>query len=584
MDKVKKNDKIEKTVLKKLQKKHMNKPKKKPIKGLLMMKIVLILLLMGVLIYWAVLNIGRAEYDRSIKEYYNMVAYDAAKIARGYFKPGELSKYSRYAYAYNHGEASEGELKIVTEEYRYKEMLENLYKLRKSVEANDVFVIVLDVEVMDNYSPESFKNDTWKPIYYIADVYEDESLNYKLGDKGAILPEFRLKVMESYVSGEAYDGFFISQSPFGYNLTAMLPVVENGKSVAFVCVEIPMKTLETNKALFTERVSISSSVIVILMVLIIILFVHRMIILPVELISKEADEFVDNKAMVSENLDVIRTRDEIQSLSDSVKQMQIDINEYISDIRNITAEKERIGAELSVANHIQSNMLPKTFPGRTEFDIYATMNPAKEVGGDFYDYFLIGENKLGMVMADVSGKGIPAALFMVIAKTLIKNRALMGESPAEVLGHVNNELLEGNEAGLFVTVWLAIVDLETGKGIAANAGHEHPALRHSGGQFELVKYRHSPAVATIEDMKYREHEFELKPGDTLFVYTDGVTEATNKDEKLFGEDRMIEALNRNPDAEPEVLLGNVQDGINEFVQDAKQFDDITMMGMIYKGK
>ena len=582
------SEKLDKQVKRMLKrKKKYNKPKKKAYRGYLMFKLVMVLLMMAVLIHLSTLFIGRNEYDYSIKEYYNMMAYDAAKVARGYFKEGELTRYAQYATAYNYGKATEKELGFISQEYRYKEILEYLDKLRESVEANDVFVIALDVDVMEKYTPQAFEEKTWKPIYYIADVYQDEELNYKLGDKGAILPEFRYNVLESYTKGEVYDGFFISESPFGYNMTAMLPVVENGRSVAFVCVEIPMKTLQTDKDQFARRISIASSVVVILMTLINTLVVHRMVILPVELISKEAGEFVGNKAKVSDKLDAIRTRDEIQSLSDSVYQMEVDINEYISDIKSITAEKERIGAELSVATHIQANMLPKVFPafpGRTEFDIYATMNPAKEVGGDFYDYFLITENKLGMVMADVSGKGIPAALFMVIAKTLIKNRALMGESPSEVLYHVNNELLEGNEAGLFVTVWLAVVDLETGKGIAANAGHEHPALRRAGGEFELVKYRHSPAVATMEEMKYREHEFELHPGDTLFVYTDGVTEATNKDEKLFGEERLVEALNRKPDAEPDELLANVRDGINEFVQDAQQFDDITMMGMIYKGK
>ena len=213
------------------------------------------------------------------------------------------------------------------------------------------------------------------------------------------------------------------------------------------------------------------------------------------------------------------------------------------------------------------------------------MNPAKEVGGDFYDFFLIDDDHLAMVMADVSGKGVPAALFMVIAKTLIKNRTQMDSemSPSKILFDVNNQLCEGNEAGLFVTVWLAILQISTGKGIAANAGHEHPAIRRANGDYELSVYKHSPAVATMEYMKFREHEFELHPGDCLFVYTDGVTEATNASNELFGDKRLVNALNTNPDAEPTELLPIVSKAIGEFVADAPQFDDITMLAMRYNG-
>ena len=250
-------------------------------------------------------------------------------------------------------------------------------------------------------------------------------------------------------------------------------------------------------------------------------------------------------------------------------------------------EKERIGAELNVANQIQADMLPRIFPPfpeRKDFDIYATMMPAKEVGGDFYDFFLIDDDHLGMVMADVSGKGVPAALFMVIAKTLIKNRLQTGESPAEALTIVNNQLCEGNESQFFVTVWLAVIDLETGDGYEVNAGHEYPAIRRGNGKYELIKTKHMPAVAFMDGLKYRQSEIHLDPGDRLFVYTDGVPEATNANNELFGNDRLLAALNRNPDAEPSELLPSVKKEIDEFVGDAPQFDDITMLGFIYHGK
>ncbi|MBQ7248120.1 MAG: PP2C family protein-serine/threonine phosphatase [Lachnospiraceae bacterium] len=256
---------------------------------------------------------------------------------------------------------------------------------------------------------------------------------------------------------------------------------------------------------------------------------------------------------------------------------------------NVSQGRQKAVADrdLAMATAIQENVLPSIFPAfpeRDEFDVYASMDPAKEVGGDFYDFFLVDNDHFGMVMADVSGKGVPAALFMMIAKALIKNRLQAGDTPGKALENVNRQLIEGNDAAeMFVTVWCAVVEISTGRGIAANAGHEHPAIRRTGGKFELVKYRHSPAVATMEGIPFREHEFELERGESLFVYTDGVAEATNAENELFGTDRMLEALNAEPDASPEKILANVRAGIDAFVQDAPQFDDITMLCFKYAG-
>ena len=262
--------------------------------------------------------------------------------------------------------------------------------------------------------------------------------------------------------------------------------------------------------------------------------------------------------------------------------MQDQMEKYEHEHENAT----RLGAELSMATDIQASQLPRlfpAFPNRPEFDVFASMTPAKEVGGDFYDFFLIDDDHIGLVMADVSGKGVPAALFMMVARVLIKSHLQNGEGVGEALRNVNEQLCESNEAQLFVTVWAAVIQISTGKGTAANAGHEHPVLRRADGQYELVIYRHSPAVATLEGIPFKEHSFELHPGDSLFVYTDGVAEATNAKNELYGTDRMLEALNKNPDAVPEEVLSNVMDGINEFVAGAEQFDDITMMCMKYIG-
>lgn len=232
-------------------------------------------------------------------------------------------------------------------------------------------------------------------------------------------------------------------------------------------------------------------------------------------------------------------------------------------------------------------MLPRIFPPypeREEFDIYADMLPAREVGGDFYDFFLVDDDHLAVVMADVSGKGIPAALFMVIAKTLIKNRTQAGGTPAEILRDVNEQLCEGNEADMFVTAWLAVIDLNTGEGFATNAGHENPALCHSSGNFELIKNKHSLAVAVMDGANFREHGFKLEAGDTLFIYTDGVPEASNSNDEMFGTDRMIEVLNNNRDESLNSIIDSMRSEIIKFTGEAEQFDDFTMLALRYYGK
>ena len=258
----------------------------------------------------------------------------------------------------------------------------------------------------------------------------------------------------------------------------------------------------------------------------------------------------------------------------------------IFDQRAETQKTERLATELNLASEIQNNVLPNIFPvypERSEFDLYASMDTAKEVGGDFYDFFMIDDDHIALVMADVSGKGVGAALFMMVARTQIKTRAQIGGSPAEILYDVNNSLCEGNLAELFVTVWLGILEISTGKGMAANAGHEHPVVRRKDGEYELVVYRHSPVMGAMEEMKFKEHEFQLYPGDSLFVYTDGVAEATDASNELYGTDRMLRALNKNPDAMPEEVLQNVKDDIEVFVNGAEQFDDITMLCIKYNG-
>ncbi len=342
---------------------------------------------------------------------------------------------------------------------------------------------------------------------------------------------------------------------------------------------------------YRKNLTGASRTIVILLIIVTVLAltgaltVAKRIVEPLEAITRRVQSLGGNDLQFKME-DVYRTDDEIEILAESFANLSAKTLQYVDQVKTVTAEKERIGAELSMATAIQASQLPRlfpAFPNRPEFDIFASMTPAKEVGGDFYDFFLIDDDHIALVMADVSGKGVPAALFMMVSRVLIKSHLQNGESPSEALEHVNDQLCEGNDAQYFVTVWLGVLEISTGKGVAANAGHEHPALRRVNGEYALVLYRHSPAVATMEGIPFRQHEFELHPGDSLFVYTDGVAEATNKDDELFGPDRMLDSLNRQPDANPETVLSNVMDGINEFVAGAEQFDDITMLCLKYYG-
>ena len=287
-----------------------------------------------------------------------------------------------------------------------------------------------------------------------------------------------------------------------------------------------------------------------------------------------------------EMTDTYRTRDEIEYLAEAFADLSRKTRQYISDITEITREKERIGTELELASKIQSDMLPNIFPpfpDRTDMNIFASMEPAKEVGGDFYDFFLLDEDHLGLVMADVSGKGVPAALFMMISKILVQNYAQTGRSPREVLEAVNQQICRNNREEMFITVWLGILDLKTGHMTASNAGHEYPTVCPPGGRFEMIRDKHGFVIGGMDGVKYTDYELQLEAGARLFVYTDGVPEATNAAGELFGTERLLSALNSCADGTPEQILQAVRAAMDEFVGDAPQFDDITMLCMEYAG-
>ena len=475
----------------------------------------------------------------------------------------------------------------------------------------------LDADRIDHYLESGEKDEEFERAYrIICDIQRNNGVKYiyvfkpdsdgvrYLLDTDPTENAYQLGQRESYAEsgfgaraakmmrGEEINPI-ISDDGLGWLMSVLYPLkTADGQTACYVAVDILMTEVMEDLYAFENRMFLIMSIITTIAAILDYYIIKRTLADPITKLSVAAGQLVEEEqsgantgTAIFEKLS-IRSRDEVGALYSSLTQMERDMNSYIRDLVTVTAEKERIGAELSIAAQIQADMLPRVFPPfpeRHDFDIYATMTPAKEVGGDFYDFFLIDDDHLGMVMADVSGKGVPAALFMVIAKTLIKNRAMMGGGPAEILQYVNEQLCQGNESELFVTVWLAILELSTGRGLAANAGHEHPAIHRAGGKYELAVYRHSLAVAAMETARFKEHSFELHPGDSLFVYTDGVTEATDTQNRLFGTDRMLAALNINPNAGPERLLKNLKLEIDGFVRGAPQFDDITMMCLHYTG-
>ena len=280
----------------------------------------------------------------------------------------------------------------------------------------------------------------------------------------------------------------------------------------------------------------------------------------------------------------IKTGDEIEVLSDTLGAMTEQLSGYIENITAITAEKERMGAELDIAAKIQESELPRKFPAfpdRQEFDIHALMTPAKEVGGDFYDFFLVDKDHLAVVIADVSGKGIPAAMFMMSAKTHIKTNASIGKSPADILSATNDELCSGNDAEMFVTAFVGILELSTGRFVYANAGHNPPLLKRGNGKYEWLKIRPGFVLAGMPGIRYRQAELYFGKDDMLFMYTDGVTEAADVNEELFGNDRLEQALNEHLDASPKQIVGKILKKIVKFEEGADQADDITMVALQY---
>ena len=535
-------------------------------------KAVVGIICMSIIISATATVLSYRTYANTMDEHYEKMAIDLAETAVSML---DSSKIQRYA-------------ETLEKDADYEEQKNILSQL---IEANDaaqyLYILV----------PENGPNvKIGDPIYDIMDTD----------------PEVAFATIEpAYIEVDVGENLvYISETDYGWLCSALVWMYnDQGEGYAMMSVDISMNDVMADRMDFLRVVLFAILLAMVAACVILVLLVNRFVVNPINQVARAALQYVSDRRTsegrsastgvrrISTGEDGeehsaisklnIRTGDEIQALSEAIKTMELEINEYIQDLTTVTAEKERIGAELNVATQIQADMLPRIFPAfpeREEFDVYATMNPAKEVGGDFYDFFLVDDDHLAVVIADVSGKGVPAALFMVIAKTLIKNHAQNQEAPGTVFTQTNEQLCEGNDAGLFVTGWMGVLEISTGKFVYVNAGHNPPLLKRAGGTFEWLKSRPGFVLAGMEGVRYRENTLQLEPGDRLYLYTDGVTEATNSHEELFGDERLQNALNEYMDLPVEQFLPKIKECIDAFVGDADQFDDITMLALDYQSK
>ncbi len=423
-----------------------------------------------------------------------------------------------------------------------------------------------------------------------------KGMTNRLGDLSGT--EFPAEVAREYLNfyknskpGEYW--YYPNKTEWGSVFTTSI-VIRNsiGNPLGVLSVDINMSDIDATIRIYPLNILIAGFICAAIFIIVLILWLNRRLIHPLKSLQNSAVDFVSKASgddVQSLNFEDpnIKTQDEIQSLSNALVTMASDTKEYMQKLLVETKENERISADLNVATQIQAAMLPRVepeFSGRAEFELAASMDPAKEVGGDFYDFFFVDEDRIMLVIGDVSGKGVPAALFMAISKTIIRNRALTSDSLSELIEQTNKTLCENNEESMFVTIGRALINLKTGKVKTVNAGHEDPAIRRAGGSYELDVYPHDVVLGLIPDAgPFVERVFMLEPGDSIFVYTDGVPEAVNPKEEFLGCDRMIKALNTDPDRNVEDTIEGMTQSIADFASGADRFDDVTMLCFKYFG-
>ena len=544
----------------------------------LKLKVSLIVAASTLLLTALLMVLSYREYSSVVDEHYNTLAMDIARTAASLVDGDQVAALRREVYdIYEENPAPEFETQEEWDQYfaqyqtvqdeAYEDLLVILDKVRQSNQADDVYIVYMDpVTQTGLYLADPATGEDACPPGTWDIIYEQ---NYHVLDH----PEDELPA-------------YITNSEYGWLCSAGAPVFDSqGKVAAHVLTDVSMNDIMQDRYDFLRNLCLILIGAALLAAWVLFAVTNRLIVRPVQQLTKAADSYItersrgDGESLAMEQLE-IRTGDEIETNAGAMKKMERDINDYILNLAQITAEKERIGAELSIATEIQASMLPRIFPPfpeRRDLNIYATMNPAREVGGDFYDFFLVDETHLAIAVADVSGKGVPAALFMVIAKTLIKDRACSMAKPGDIFTWVNQQLCESNQAGLFVTAWLGVIDLKTGLVEYVNAGHNPPLVALGGENFTYLKQKSGFILAGLEGFTYETSTFRMDHGDRIFLYTDGVTEAMNRQDELFGEKRLLAWMSQNRGAAPEEALHGLREEIAVFADGAEQYDDITML-------
>ena len=544
---------------------------------------------MGAIIMGSVaLIVGLGLYLYALVGQYTSEAFNLTRTAGGllhnvvYFDPLVENVMDDW-----HALSPEEKSKTGTPEYRirfahyseradYQTLIAVLDNLRGSSDVNDLYLGMYDSET--------------SALVYIADPDTTPEYINNPGDWEEVIPRETEKFLNWDGNGKLYD--ISNTEHYGWMCTAGTPLYNQaGDLICFVLADVTLDEVADGMKSFLIQYALSMLMVTNLFAILLTHHFKKTLVKPINAIAQAAQDYVRDRNAGMQTPDHfsrlnIRTGDEVENLSLVMADMEQDLSDYMDNLTTITAEKERISTELDLARRIQANMLPSTFPPfpeRTDIDIYACMNPAKEVGGDFYDFFLLDQTHLGLVIADVSGKGVPAALVMMISKILIQNFILGNQSPSEVLQMVNMQMCRNNQAEMFITVWIGILDLETGTLTASNAGHEYPIIRQPGGSFEVLKDRHGFVVGGMESTHYQDYHLTLEPGSRLFLYTDGVPEATDADNQLFGIDRTLDALNRAKGGSPRRIVENVEAAIRQFVGEAPQFDDLTILCLAYDG-
>ena len=504
----------------------------------------------------AIGTVGYFEFAGALKQQYMEIANGIAEYAALSMDPETLEQY----------------LETKTADEAYNSTRE---QLQHTADAEDCSVIYVAKVHTDTKEREYIYNVVSKASGFSP---------YEIGFRDTVNDEF-LKVYDSILKGETQlHNFMYSRK--GYT-TSVYPVEDADSGVvAIVGVVKNMDLLTSAKNSYICQIILIEALIAILSGVVWVVYMRRRIVVPVQQLSEAALNMVEHLEDGNSPELVVKHEDELRELADSFATMYREVGAYIAKLETVTAEKERIGAELDVAAKIQSSMLPcifPAFPDRNEFDIYATMDPAKEVGGDFYDFFMVDADHLAFVVADVSGKGVPAALFMVIGKTLIKDHTGLHDDIGEVFTEVNNILCASNSEEMFITAFEGVLNLKTGELRYVNAGHEIPFLCRKGGVFEPYKVRAGFVLAGMQGIRYRAGSIQLEPGDKVFQYSDGIPEAINSEKAPYGMKRLESVLAKNSEKAPSELLPLVKADVDAFVGDADQFDDITMLCIEFKG-